>query len=302
MSLEARALRLFLKMPDASRDAYKELILHPVLAMANLYDMYYAAALNEKYAAEKDPRANYWADHVEYCFQRDAELSKDYNLNIAGGKWNHMMDQTHIGYTSWDEPRQGNIMTKVIRVKPEEAKQGGYVFSEKNRVVVMEAEHFFECKAPERTKWTVIPDLGRTLSGLALMPYTEQTKEAAVLYKMHLETKTDSVNVRIFFNSTLPFKKGGHRVAASFDGGNEKNWNINDQLTWKNNYTKMYPAGAARMIETVITLSLPNTSDGTHMLTIRPLDPGVVIYKVIVEDGGYEQTYLKMPESPYKRQ
>jgi hypothetical protein len=302
MTLEARALRQFLNMPNEYRDAYKELILHPVQAMANLYDMYNAVALNSKYAAEKDLRANSWADHVEYCFNRDAELSKDYNLNIAGGKWNHMMDQTHIGYTSWDEPREGNIMPNVTRVMPEEAKHGGYVFHEKNGVVVMEAEHFFESKANERTTWTVIPDLGRTLSGLVLMPYTERTDSASVTYKMTLNTTSDTVKVRMVFNSTLPFKKGGHRVAASVDGGNEHTWNINDQLIWENNYTKMYPAGAARLIETVTTFGLPHTADGMHVLGIRPLDPGVVIFKVIVDDGGYEQTYLKMPESPYKRQ
>jgi hypothetical protein len=301
MALEIRALRQFLEIPDSYKDAYKELILHPVRAMANLYDMYYAVAMNAKFVTEKDLRANYWADHVEYCFNRDAELSKDYNLNIAGGKWNHIMDQTHIGYTSWDEPKGGNIIPKVTRVKPEEAKQGGYIFSEQNGVAVMEAEHYFESKVNDKTRWTVIPELGRTLSGFTLMPYTEKTNEAALIFKMKLNTKSDSLKVRMFFGSTLPFKKGGHSVAASFDGENEKVWNINDQLTWKNNYSKMYPAGAARMIETVTTLALPHSTDGMHVLTIRPLDPGVVFYKVVVDDGGYEQTYLKMPESLYKR-
>jgi len=246
-------------------------------------------------------KANYWADRVEFCFARDAELSKDYNLNVAGGKWNHIMNQTHIGYTSWDEPKGGNIMPKVTRVKPEEARQGEYIFSEKNGVVVMEAEHYFECKVNNKTRWSIIPDLGRTLSGVALMPYTEKTNDAALIYKMRLNIKSDSVKVRIFFNSTLPFKKGGHSIAVSFDDENEKVWNINDQLTWKNNYTKMYPAGAARMIETVTTFALPHSTDGMHVMTIRPLDPGVVFNKVIVDDGGYEQAYLKMPESPYKR-
>jgi hypothetical protein len=270
--------------------------------MANLYDMYYSVAMNTKLAAEKDLNANYWADRVEYCFNRDAELSKDYNLNVAGGKWNHLMDQTHIGYYSWDEPKEGNIMPKVTRVKPEETKQGGYVFNAKNGVVVMEAEHYFESKANKKTRWTVIPDLGRTLSGLALMPYTEKTDGTAIIYKMKLDTRSDSIKVRMLFDSTLPFKKGGHNVSVSFDGGNEKTWNINDQLTWKYNYSKMYPAGAARTVETVTILKLPPSADGKHVFTIRPLDPGVVLLKVIVDDGGYEQTYLKMPESPYKRQ
>ncbi len=302
MALEARAMRQYESLSANRKDAYKELVLHPVRAMANLYDMYYALAMNKKLAAEKDLKANYWADRVEYCFRRDAELSKDYNLNVAGGKWNHIMDQTHIGYKSWDEPRGGNVMPEVARVKKEDAKVGGYVFSEKNGVVAMEAEHYFVKKSNPKINWVVIPDLGRTLSGIALMPYTQKTDGSVLEYKMKLNSKSDSIKVHIFFDSTLPFKKGGQSVAASFDGETEKIWNINLDLNWKNNYTKMYPAAAARMIETVNTLTLSRSSDGQHTLTIRPLDPGVVIYKIVVDNGGYEQTYLKMPESPYKRQ
>jgi hypothetical protein len=263
--------------------------------------MYYAVAMNKKLAAEKDLKANYWANHVEKCFALDAEFSKDYNSNVSGGKWNHMMDQTHIGYTSWDEPKEGNIMPKVIRIKPEEAKQGGYIFEEKNGVVAMEAEHYFNTTATDKTKWTVIPDLGRTLSGIALMPYTEKTENAGVNYKMKMVPQSDSIKVWIFFDSTLPFKKGGHNVAASFKGGKEKIWNINHDLNWENKYNKMYPTGAARMIESSTVLSIPGNEDGIYDLIIRPLDPGVVIYKIVVDNGGYEPTFLKMQESPYNR-
>jgi hypothetical protein len=301
LALEARALRLFLRMPETRRDSYRELILHPVQAMANLYDMFYAAAMNEKYAAEKDLRANFWADRVMMCFERDTELSNNYNKDFAGGKWNHMMDQTHIGYTSWDEPKSGNIMPKITRVTPEETKQGGIVFTEKNGVVAMEAEHYFVSKRGDKTNWSVIPDLGRTLSGVALRPYTERTDGASITYKMIFRTRPDSVKVHMFFSCTLPFKKGGHRVAASFDARNEVSWSINDQLTWKNNYARMYPAGAARMIETVTILALTAGADSTHTLTIRPLDPGIVMYKLVIDDGGFERTYLKMRESPYKK-
>ncbi len=302
MALEARAVRQYAILPANGKDAYMELILHPVRAMANLYDMYYAVAMNTKLAGEKDLKANYWADRVENCFKRDAELSKDYNLNVAGGKWNHIMDQTHIGYKSWDEPRGGNVMPKIIRVKPEEAKIGGYIFNERNGVVVMDAEHYFDKQANAKTNWTVIPDLGRTLSGIALMPYTQKTDGSSLSYRMMLNSKSDSIKLRIFFDSTLPFKKGGQSVAASFDGGTEKVWNINEDLNWKNNYSKMYPAAAARMIETVTSFALPSNADGMHVLTIRPLDPGVVIYKIVVDNGGYVKTFLQMPESPYNKQ
>lgn len=301
LSLETRALRQFLTLDEAYKDTYKQIVLHPVRAMANLYDMYYAVVMNHKLAEEKDLKANYWADYADDCFARDAEYTKDYNLNISNGKWNHMMDQTHIGYKSWDEPKEGNIKPTVYRIKPEEVKAGSYIFEEKNGVVAMEAEHFFETKNSKNTKWTVIPDLGRTLSGIALMPYTEKTDGASIAYQFKLKNKPSTVKVHFFFDSTLPFKKGGHSVKAYFDKNDSKTIGINQDLTWANNYTKMYPAAAARLVEKVEIFTLSTNQNGNYTLIIEPLDPGVVLYKVVVDNGRYEETYLKMDESPYKR-
>ncbi|MBU3820972.1 glycosyl hydrolase 115 family protein [Flavobacteriaceae bacterium XHP0103] len=302
LALEAKARRQYETLPNEYKDTYMQLVLHPVRAMANLYDMYYALAMNKKLAAEKDLRANDWADQVEKCFAIDAEFTKDYNLNVSEGKWNHIMDQTHIGYRSWDEPRGGNVMPKVVRISPEEAKTGGYVFSEKNRVVVMEAEHYYGKRSEGNTSWTVIPDLGRTLSGIALMPYTEKTEGAYLSYRIHLDSPQDSIKIRLFFDSTLPFKKGGHHVSVSVGQSEEKTININEDLNWKHNYSKMYPAGAARIIETDVSFPIEKTEDGFYTIQIRPLDPGIVLYKVIVDNGGYENSRLNLRESPYTKE
>jgi hypothetical protein len=301
LALETRALRQFLTLDEAYKDTYKQIVLHPVCAMANLYDMYYAVAMNYKLADEKDTKANYWADYADECFARDAEYTKDYNLNISGGKWNHMMDQTHIGYKSWDEPKEGNIKPTVYRIKSEEEKTGGYIFEEKNGVVAMEAEHFFETKNPKNTKWTIIPDLGRTISGIALMPYTEKTEGSYITYQFKLKNNPSTVKIHFFFDSTLPFKKDGHSIKAYVDKNDSKTIGINQDLTWANNYTKMYPAAAARLIEKVETFTLSPNKNGLQTLTVEPLDPGIVLYKIVVDNGGYEETYLKMDESHYKR-
>jgi len=115
-NLEAAAQKQFDKLPVEYRDAYDQLVRFPVMACANLYEMYYAVAMNQKLAAKKDIKANEWADKVKFYFEKDAGLMKYYNQTIAGGKWNHMMDQVHIGYTSWNDPRT-NIMPKVIYVQ-----------------------------------------------------------------------------------------------------------------------------------------------------------------------------------------
>ena len=300
MALEARALRQFQELSHDYRDTYKQLLLFPVQAMANLYDLYYSVAWNRKLANEKDLRANYWADRAEVCFKRDSLLCADYNYMIAGGKWNHMMDQVHIGYTRWHPPVR-NIMPKLVRIQPDKAVWGNCVFKQKRGVVVMEAEHYFECRNDSATSWTVLPRLGRTLSGMAILPYTQSPAEAFISYKMQMDTPLDSVKVHIVFDCTLPFKKGGHSVTVCFEGAQEKTININEELTWKNNYSKMYPAAAARIIEVPVILNLPQNMDGIHTLLIHPLDPGIVLQKIVVDCGGYENTRLYMHETPYTR-
>jgi beta-xylosidase len=111
-ALLAQAERLSQAMPAESKDAFYELVLHPVQAAANLNALYVAAAKNRLYAQQGRASANDQADLVRRLFDRDAEISRYYNTQLAGGKWSHMMDQTHIGYTYWQEPPR-NVMPRV---------------------------------------------------------------------------------------------------------------------------------------------------------------------------------------------
>jgi hypothetical protein len=114
-NLRGNAQLLYKKMPKAYRDAYYELVLHPVEACSNLNDLYFAAAKNHLYAAEGNAAANDMAKQVKNFFAKDAEISRYYNDTLANGKWNHMMDQTHIGYTYWQQP-DANKMPDVKQV------------------------------------------------------------------------------------------------------------------------------------------------------------------------------------------
>lgn len=304
MALEARALRQYLMLPPGCRDAYQELVLFPVQGMANLYDLYYAQAMNRKLAAEGDWEANVWADRVKACFERDSLLCYDYNHRVAGGKWNHMMDQVHIGYASWHAPRR-NLMPEVERVEesPEaDAPAGprkGYVFQQHQGVVAMEAEHVYDCTDAAEARWTVIPGLGRSRSGLALMPYTAGTAGARAVYRMALETDADSVDACLTFAVTMPFLPGGHYVALSMDRGEEQRIGLNQDLVWENKYTRMYPTAASRIIRKNVRLPLGRTKDGCHVLEYCPLQPGIVLERITLDCGGFEETWNGMPESPY---
>lgn len=184
--LEMEALRQYMSLSPEYRDAYKQLLLYPVQAMSNLYEMYYAQAMNHKLYADGNPTANVWADMVEKCFARDKALSDDYNNVMAEGKWKGMMIQKHIGYTSWNDNFPADKLPEVKRIAEPEKAVGGYVFTGKNGYVAMEAPHFYENNAPEGTEWKIIPDMGRTLGGVTLMPYTKSAEGASLSYKMQL--------------------------------------------------------------------------------------------------------------------
>ena len=103
-------------IPADQKDAYYQLVLHPVQACANLNELYYNTALNKWYANQGRAATNDKAERVKALFEKDAEISKFYNTQLANGKWSHMMDQTHIGYTSWQEPR-ANKMPEVKTIE-----------------------------------------------------------------------------------------------------------------------------------------------------------------------------------------
>ena len=297
--LELRALRLYQDIPAEARDFYQQLVLFPVQAMANLYDMYYAQAMNQHFAKAGCPDANEWADRVAECFRRDSLLCAAYNHNIAGGKWDGMMIQKHIGYTNWNDNFRADKLPATTRVPV--GSPAGYTFTAGNGYVSMEAEHYYRAEASEGTQWSIYPYYGRTRSAVALTPYTKPVGDASLTYRFALPEGTKQVKVRVIVKSTLDFLNvGGHECTISLDGCQPETINFNKTLLDKQPYmySVFYPTVARRVIEKEVTL--PVSKDGAHELTLRPQHPGIVFEKIVVDYGGYKPSYLFMDESDYK--
>jgi hypothetical protein len=112
------------KLPEEQKNAFYELVLYLTKAPAVVNELYVTAAKNQLYASQGRARTNALADEAEALFKMDADLSSYYNHTLAGGKWDHMMDQTHIGWTSWNEPPV-NVKPKVTRIElPQAASMG----------------------------------------------------------------------------------------------------------------------------------------------------------------------------------
>ncbi len=304
IKLEAEAMRQYMTLPEDTKDAYFQLILFPVQALANLYEMYYAQAMNNALYKANDPAANMWADKVEACFARDKFLTNQYNNEMADGKWKNMMIQKHIGYRGWNDNFPEDRLPRIFRIENDEQLPSGYTFASGDGCVVIEAPHIYSKQNSAEGEWKLIPDMGRTLGGVALFPYDVPVDGAKLTYRMTIPSDVKKVTVHIATKSTLAFHDAeGHSYRVGFKGAPSVDRCFNDKLNEnpENIYSIYYPTVAGRVAVEKIDLELP-AGVSEYELEIQPLDPGIVFEKIVVDFGGYQKSYLMGNESSYTRE
>jgi hypothetical protein len=316
-----QAEKISSELPAESRDAFYQLVLYPVKASAVVTELYIVVAKNRWYASHNDSRANEFAKRARELFQQDADLADYYNHTLAGGKWNHMMDQTHIGYISWQQPNR-NIMPRVTEITngttstssletlnsssthslanpPPPTTWRGFV--ETDGYVSIEAEHFTRNTPTTNARWEILPDHGRTASALTVFPVTAPSVQPpqnspCLEYEMWL-TSTGSVQVITMLSPSLNFSPDrGVRMAVSFD---------NEPPEILTVVPKEYTAGDrnrdweesvrdnVRKVKSKHTIATP----GAHTFKIWMVDPAVVVQKIVIDCGGVKPSYLGPPES-----
>lgn len=294
--LATDANKLYEEMPSNKKDAFYQLVLYPVEACANLYEMYFAVAKNKQLAALGYSEANTWAERVKTCFDEDSILTNQYNHEISGGKWNHMMDQIHIGYTNWQQPNR-RIIPKVIEPKEnnreEKAAENVSKIIPDNRYTSIEAEHFDRKNETGGIHWEVIPDMGKTLSGVTIFPQNVYPKAEDNVY-LEYDIKVDTIGdfpIYILVSPTLNFNENkGLRYAISIDAEKEQIVNINKEYDLE----QLQKWQANSINETVTTHQF--ISSGKHTLRFRVLEPGIVLQKILIDTGGLKKSYLGAPE------
>ena len=296
LKIEADALRQYNSLPAAYHDAYRQIILFPIEVMSNLHQMYFAQAMNNQLYEQGNPKANIWADECENRFKRDSLICDEYNHKMAGGKWNGMMTQKHIGYTSWHDGFEKDTCPKLFRVS---TSSNETVIAGNDGVVEIEAPYYSSKTDAAEAKWTEIPFMGKSVSAMTLMPYTKSVKGASITYKFKMKAGKSSdgnasngkqkVRIHVITKSTLDYlNKGGLTYGVSIDGATPVEVNFNKDLNEKpeNIYNIYYPTIATRIVDQVIELELPATTDGIHSLTLTPNAPAIVFEKIVIDGRG----------------
>lgn len=296
-TLEADALREAYTLPAEMRDAYEQLILYPIVACANIYDMYYSVARNRALAAEGNVEANLWADRVQMLYERDSVYTHHYNQVMSAGKWSHMMDQTHIGYTYWQQP-DVQVMPAVTRV-PQNRMAVRTLFPEVDGHISIEAPN----AQRQNGNWLFVENLGRTGSALTARKVDNNTW---LEYDIETQTSTEPI-IHIILSPTLNYGQEGHHLAVSIDGAQEQILDVHQLDAPRSQQGGVSITGSlddntwrSWVGNHAITLAvkMPNIKAGRHTIRLRPMNNAMVFQKIMVDLGGLKPSYLGAPPTP----
>ncbi|QRW07035.1 glycoside hydrolase family 115 protein [Ceratobasidium sp. AG-Ba] len=109
-----RSQAIYDSLPAETKPAYFQLVHHPIQASSVVQNLYYAVGRNNLYASQARLSTNDLADQAAQLFESDYDLEAQYHA-LFDGKWDHFMDQTHLGYYYWQQPMT-NTMPAVNRV------------------------------------------------------------------------------------------------------------------------------------------------------------------------------------------
>jgi hypothetical protein len=300
------------------KDAFFQLVLHPVKACANLNEMYYDVAMNGALYEKRYASANEYADKAKLLYENDSFISLQYH-QLNKGKWNHMMDQTHIGYTYWQQP-VFNKMPAVHYVQsdsaiqetspmiadfkmaeiPENAK-GNVFYQKEQQGVSIDADHFTKAVGNNLITWKVLPDLGRTGNAMTTFPVTAPVQHPTagsphLEYEFYTYSKGD-FKVSTCFSPTLNFNNSatGLQYAIAIDDDKPKIISINKE----DNNTGIWNKWVADNM--IVKTSMHNIfAPGKHTLKYWMVNSGVVMQKLVLDFEGVKQSYLGPPETKWK--
>ncbi len=298
------------------RDAFFQLVLHPIKACANLNELYYNVALNKEAFKEQYESTNDYADKVKELYLNDSMITIAYH-KLNNGKWNHMMSQTHIGYTYWQQPpfnripkvsylpegtvykKETEMITAVPRASyPSTAKPNS--FYEQAGVVSIDAAHFTNANNSKTISWKVLPDLGRTADAVTTIPVTAAEQQPSATtpfleYEIYTYSQ-DSFTIHAYFSPSLNFHttENGLQYAVSVDGETPQIISLNKED--KNSISGIWNKWVGESI-IIKTSKHKIASPGKHVIKYWMVNSGVVLQKMVADFGGLSPSYLGPPET-----
>jgi hypothetical protein len=214
-------------------------------------------------------------------FVKDSLITNYYNNVMAGGKWVHMMDQTHIGYTSWQQPDK-NYMPEVRKIDLPDAAEMG--------VAIEGSEKWW----PKETSEAVLPEYDSfnkqsyyiEIFNRGILPFnfTVQTSQPWVIVS-NSKGKIEKEK-RIFVSVDWKKAPGGKTIVPLKIDGTGKSVTINliiknyksvktniDTFIESNGYVSIEAENFSRAVESELIKwrKIPNLGRTASAMTIEPV-------------------------------
>ena len=202
-----------------------------------------------------------------------------------------------------------SIQTKIDTTKASHSSKSlqvvtNHVFSELDRYISIEADHFTKSINTNGITWKILPDHGRTGSALTPFPVTAKEQHpSANSPRLEYEIYTNSIgefSINAYFSPTLNFHNSteGLQYAISVDNDIPQVISINKED--KNSISGVWNKWVA---ENIIIKTSKHTiqQPGKHTIKYWMVNPGVVLQKLVVDFGGVKPSYLGPPETIYEQ-
>lgn len=261
-------------IPERLKDAWFQLISYPVQAAAAMNDKVLYARESLRLAVAGDSTALVYAERSKLAYETIQQLTTKYNKEIAGGKWDGIMDAA---------PRKRKVFDMPATATPEMIKTPatGQVAPVTSQVISVPAAACL-AKGNDNGALKTIEGLGTGKSGLTVWPILIRSfgeKDIATApyadYKIPVVKGRNRITVRCLPN--FPLYTGMYlRCAISVNGAAPVFMNLAnpaETTAWAVNLLRGYAGGE---------IICNSDSNGEKMIRIYFPDPGLVVNSIAV--------------------
>ena len=179
-ALVTRCENLKAKLPASMQDAFYQLVYYPVVGSAGVAQIYNYATLGDSLA-------------IEALMEKDKHLTDYYNKQLAGGKWDGMMLDNHIGYTQWSIPDK-NVNPLTLNLW----KMNYSVSNTSDEYCIPAYKYKHKTDTPQAS-WIFLPDLGRgdgcMGSSNVMAESIERETNASLSYDVYMKTNQVAIGI-----------------------------------------------------------------------------------------------------------
>ena len=297
--LEKRTLSLSKKMPAEMQDAFYQLVEYPAVASAGVAKIYLAATLGD-------------STTMQTLFERDKQMTDKYNKVIAGGKWDGMMLDKHIGYRMWSMPNENTL--------PQLAKLSDKTGITASETAIM-AHDYTRRTATDDARWVFLPGLGRGKGNMGIEPVTAKSRPlgdgATLEYDINFsQSGKQKLALGILpTNDVNPAR--GLRIGVRVDDGEMQTIDARQgYVDTFNEYTKeniarskvlkplprpasdIYLSGSRQRMRSEIfdnirwlSIDFDIPTAGSHTVKVVMIDPEIVVEKLVINPDNVHPSY-----------